>query len=134
MRKKNFHWATCRSSTVFGRFLAQNPTSQANVGNLPQPNQLLSPVLSTSRSDASTHGLKSREVSYLPTQLLGVSAYRPFKRAPLLPQFSGGEHINFTVPPPNQLLNPFLSTSRSGEFRTDLTNEKSVCLPTQILH
>ena len=48
--------------------------------------------------------------------------------------FSGGENINFTVPPPNQLLNPFLSTSRSGEFRTGLTNEKSVCLPTQILH
>ena len=67
--------------------LAQNPTSQANFGNLPQPNQLISPVLSTSRSDASTHGLKSREVAYLPTQLLGGSAYRPCKRAPLLPQF-----------------------------------------------
>ena len=56
------------------------------------------------------------------------------KKPPPLPQISEGEQINFTVPPPNQLLSPVLSTSRSGEFRNGLKSKKHICLPTQILH
>ena len=68
------------------------------------------------------------------TLIVGGSVYGPCKRAHPLPQFPGGEKIDFTVPPPNQLLNPFLNTSRSGEFRTGLKSKKNVCLPTLILH
>ena len=100
---------------------------------VPPPNQLLTPFLSTPRSGDFRNGLKSRKRECLPSQILRWSADNPMgKKALPLPQFSGGEKINFTVPAPNQLLTPVLSTSRSGEFRTGLKNRKMLCLPTQI--
>ena len=70
---------------------------------------------------------------YLPNALVEVPTGHA-KKPPPLPRFSEGEKINFTVPPPNQLLSPVLSTSRSGDFRNGLTSKKRKCLPTQILH
>ena len=115
------------------RVFAENSTSQAQFGNLPQPNQCVSPVLSTSRAGAFRNGLKNREVARLPLKSWVKVPTGHAKKPPPLPQFSEGDKMNFTVPP-NQLLSPVLSTSRSGEFRNGLKSKKHICLPTQILH
>ena len=102
---------------------------------VPPPNQLLSPVLSTSRSGEFRNGLKSKKHICLPTQILHWSADNPMgKKTPSTTTIFRKWKIDFTVSQPKQLLNPFLSTSRAGEFRTGLKNKKYVCLPTQILH
>ena len=102
-------------------------------GNLPLPNQLLRPVLSTTQQDEFRTGLKSCETACLPTQNVSPN---PYPHPWLGDENRWAKHVWYpgslaTCHNHNQLLRPVLGRLQSDEFRNGLKICVHSFFPTQ---